>query len=121
MRILMLKSFSYNVDAAGTFRRTLPEGMTFDEPDEIADAAIAAGCAKPIAAVVISDEYDPYDPPGSEDEDEDEGSGEFEDDPDPPEPSPAEPAAAEPAAPSAKRGKKSEGDDLAPAEAVDPA
>ncbi|MBN9459054.1 MAG: hypothetical protein J0I54_20670 [Bosea sp.] len=119
MRILMLKSFSYNVDDAGTFRRTLPEGLTFDEPSEVAEAAIAAGCARRIGdRVVISEEVDVANSADTEHlagtaaaDHGDDGLARVESGP-----------AAEPVspAPAPKRGKKADGDDVAPAEAVDP-
>ena len=114
MRILMLKSFSYNVDDAGTFRRTLPEGLTFDEPSEVAEAAIAAGCAGRIGdrVVISANSADTEHLAGTAAADHgDDGLARVESGP-----------AAEPVspAPAPKRGKKADGDDVAPAEAVDP-
>lgn len=51
MQIRMLSTWTYNMDAAGTNRRTLPAGMTFDEPPEVAIAAIADGAAERIDAL----------------------------------------------------------------------
>lgn len=59
MQIRMLDTWAYDV-VPGQIRRTLPAGQTFDEPVEIAQAAIDAGAAERIVAIAaIVDQVDP--------------------------------------------------------------
>lgn len=59
MQIRMLATWAYDV-VPGQIRRTLPAGQIFDEPMEIAQAAIDAGAAERIVAMApIADDVAP--------------------------------------------------------------
>ncbi len=52
-KILITNDFTYSLDAASD--RTLPQGLTFIENDDVADAAVDAGCAVLIGAITEPD------------------------------------------------------------------
>lgn len=125
MQIRMLDTWAYDV-VPGQIRRTLPAGQTFDEPVEIAQAAIDAGAAERLVAMapIVDDvdlvEVDADLESGDGDQDDGEpGSDSDGDDPGDAGPAPV-PATPEPAPAKPGRGRTPVAAIPAPAEPVEP-